>query len=162
MKPFNIALVTSRFNETITERLYTGAIQRLEELSFNTSQIQSVWVPGAVEIPLIAQKLAQMDKFEAIVCLGAVILGETAHFDYVCQQVSQGTQSVALTYNLPVIFGILTTQTAQQAIARSGGEKGHKGIEAIDCAVEMVKLSYQLDQEIPITLDEPELYAIEG
>src|SRR5262249_57949916 len=108
-EPFNIAVVVSRFNEDVTTLLYEGAMARLKELNFREDQIVSAFVPGAVEIPLIAQQLAQTGKYAAIICLGAVIRGETSHYDYVCQQVSYGTQKVALTFQIPVIFGVLTT-----------------------------------------------------
>lgn len=136
---FNIALVVSRFNEEITQALYNGAMARLNELGFNAQQIKIVWVPGAIEIPITAQRLAHTKKYEAIVCLGAVILGETKHFDYVCQQVSYGCQKVSLTNNIPVIFGVLTTHTEEQAYDRVNGVKGHMGQSAIDTACELVK-----------------------
>lgn len=145
---FNIALVISRFNEPITQALYEGAVLRLQELGFTDKQITAVWVPGAVEIPLTAQQLAKRDKFAAITCLGAVIRGETDHYDYVCQQVSQGCQQVALDYEIPVIFGILTTDNEDQAWDRVGGHHGHKGKEAVDAALDMVSVLRQIEQEL--------------
>lgn len=142
---FNIALVISRFNEEVTRRLYEGAVLRLKELAFSDEQITVVWVPGAVEIPLTAQKLARTNAYEAIVCLGAVIRGETNHYDYVCQQVSQGCQTVALQESIPVIFGVLTTDDEEQAFARTGGAHGHKGRDAIDAAFEMASLFRQIE-----------------
>lgn len=142
--PFNIALVISRFNHDITQKLYEGAIARLREFEFTHEQITAVWVPGAVEIPITAQRLAKTEQFEAIVCLGAVVRGETSHYDYVCQQVSQGCQMVALNQDVPVIFGILTTEDEEQALERCGGVHGHKGREAIDAAFEMVSVLRQL------------------
>ena len=139
-RTFNIAIIISRFNEPVTEGLLNGALGRLAERGFSEQQILISRVPGAVEIPLVAQRLARQGTYKAIVCLGAVIEGETRHFDYVCSQVSNGCQKVALDNDLPVIFGILTTQTAEQAYDRVGGKKGHKGIESIDCACEMVTL----------------------
>lgn len=137
---FNIAVVVSRFNEEITQKLQDGAISRLNELGFTAEQIQIVNVPGAVEIPITAQRLAKTKQYEAIIALGAVIQGETKHFDYVCQQVSYGCQHIALTYDIPVVFGVLTTDTVEQAYARVGGEYGHKGQEAADTAFELVKI----------------------
>jgi 6,7-dimethyl-8-ribityllumazine synthase len=141
---FNIAIVVSRFNQEITQKLYDGAIQRLNELDFDTQQITVVWVPGAVEIPLAAQRLAKTEKFEAVICLGAVIMGETKHFDYVCQQVSFGCQKVALTHDIPVIFGVLTTDTEEQAYDRVGGHHGHKGRSAVDTAFELISVLRQI------------------
>lgn len=142
---FNIALVISRFNEEVTQRLCDGAVARLQELEFSEDQITVAWVPGAVEIPIVAQRFARTGAYEAIVCLGAVIRGETSHFDYVCKQVSDGCQQVALKYDVPVIFGLLTTEDEDQALARAGGEMGHKGRISIDDAVEMAALMRQLD-----------------
>lgn len=141
---FNIALVVSRFNEPVTQKLYEGALLRLKELEFSENQVAVVWVPGAIEIPLAAKQLAKTTTYGAIVCLGAVILGETDHYDYVCQQVSYGCQKVALECNIPVIFGVLTTENTEQALARAGGGHGHKGREAIDCAFEMVSVLKQI------------------
>jgi 6,7-dimethyl-8-ribityllumazine synthase len=141
---FNVAIIISRFNQDVTQKLYEGAIQRLHELNFNTQQITIIWVPGAVEIPITAQRLAQTDKFEAIICLGAVIMGETKHFDYVCQQVSQGCQQVALAHNIPVIFGVLTVTTKEQAYDRVGGKHGHLGRSAVDTAFELISTLRQI------------------
>lgn len=141
---FSIAIVVSRFNQEITQKLYDGAIQRLQELNFDTKQITVVWVPGAVEIPLAAQRLAKCEKYEAIICLGAVIMGETKHFDYVCEQVSYGCQTVALTHDIPVIFGVLTTDTEEQAYDRVGGRHGHKGRCAVDAAFEFISVLRQI------------------
>ena len=145
-KTFNIALVTGKFNSEITERLYHGAIERLLELEFKNEQITSVWVPGAIEISLTAQKLAKTGNFRAIICLGAVIRGDTSHFDYVCQQITQGCLDVSLNYEIPVIFGILTTENEEQAFERTGGAYGHKGIECVDTAIEMVSVLEQIEK----------------
>ena len=142
---FNIAIVISRFNLDITQRLLDGALHRLKELGFVSEQITIAWVAGAIEIPITAQRFAQTKQFEAIVCLGAVILGETRHFDYVCQQVSYGCQKVAIKHNIPVIFGVLTTETEEQALERSGGEKGHVGRSVIDTAYGLVSVLRQID-----------------
>lgn len=141
---FNVAIVISRFNQDVTQKLYEGAIQRLQELNFKPQQITVMWVPGAIEIPIAAQQLAKTGRFEAIITLGAVILGETKHFDYVCQQVSQGCQHVALSHNIPVIFGILTVDTEEQAMDRVGGAHGHKGRYSVDAAYELVSALRQL------------------
>ncbi|CZG08938.1 TPA: 6,7-dimethyl-8-ribityllumazine synthase [Legionella pneumophila subsp. pneumophila] len=141
---FPIALVVSTFNERITSALKKGALDRLTELGFKSEDITLVEVPGAVEIPFVAQLLAKKQKVEVIVALGAVIRGETSHYDYVCDQVSQGCQRVMLDYNIPVIFGVLTTENDEQALARVGGTHGHKGRDAIDCAVSMRSIKQQL------------------
>jgi 6,7-dimethyl-8-ribityllumazine synthase len=144
IKNFNIAIVTSRFNEDVTRLLYQGCNDRLKELSFSDEHITSIWVPGAVEIPIIAQQLASTDHFEAIICLGAVIRGETGHYNYVCDQVSNGCQQISLDYEIPVIFGVLTTENQEQALDRVGGKHGHKGRYCADAAVEMVSLMRQI------------------
>lgn len=141
---FNVAVIISRFNNEVTQALYQGALERLDELGFTAQQIKVVWVPGCVEIPLVAQRLAKTKKHDAIVCLGAVIRGQTSHYDYVCEQVSQGCQQVMMAHDLPVIFGVLTTESLAQAKDRCGGKKGHKGREAIDAAYEMVSVLQQL------------------
>jgi 6,7-dimethyl-8-ribityllumazine synthase len=141
---FNLAIVVSRFHSEITQKLLDGAQERLAELGFNKENITIVWVPGAIEIPLTAQRLARTKKFAAVICLGAVIFGETKHFDYVCQQVSHGCQQVALAENIPVIFGVLTTTTMAQAVDRTGGKKGHAGRQAIDAAFELISVLSQI------------------
>lgn len=141
---FKVAIVVSRFNEEITRPLLDGALSRLKELQFSDEQIEVAWVPGAVEIPVVAQRFAQMGIVDAVITLGAVIRGETSHYDYVCQQVSNGCQHVALQNDLPVIFGVLTTDTDAQARDRIGGAHGHKGRDAVDSAVEMVYLLRKL------------------
>ncbi|MDX2164224.1 MAG: 6,7-dimethyl-8-ribityllumazine synthase [Gammaproteobacteria bacterium] len=113
-----VAIVTSKFNHEITEKLYAIAVARLKERNISDANIHSVWVPGAIEIPLLAQHLAKQKKYDAIICMGAVIRGETSHYDYVCQQVSYGCQRVALDYHIPVIFGVLTTEDEAQAESR--------------------------------------------
>lgn len=143
---FPIGIVVSQFNQAVTGSLKDGAIQRLLELGFKSSDITLVEVPGAVEIPFIAQELARKKQVEAIIALGAVIRGETSHYDYVCEQVSQGCQRVMLDYRMPVIFGVLTTENDEQALARAGGEHSHKGRESADCAVIMHSLKLQIEQ----------------
>lgn len=141
---FNIAIVVSRYNLDITQKLLDGAQERLLELGFTKERITVIWVPGAVEIPIAAQRLALTGKYEAIISFGAVIFGETRHFDYVCEQVSNGCQQVALTHNIPVIFGVLTTDNLQQALERVGGKKGHAGRQSADAAFELVSALYQI------------------
>jgi len=138
------AIVRSVFNADVTEKLLAGAVARLKEHGVDADNIIAIDVPGAVEIPLVAQLLAKTRHYSAIICLGAVIRGETSHYDYVCQQVSSGCQKVMLEYELPVIFGVLTTENDEQALERVGGKHGHKGIEAADAAVAMVKVVGQL------------------
>lgn len=133
-----IAIAVSIFNEDITTALLEGALSRLSELGVDKKNIEVVKVPGAIELPLTAKLMAQSQKYQAIICLGAVIRGETDHFDYVCQQVSNGCQNVMLSYNLPIIFGVLTTKNVRQALDRVGGKHGHKGREAADAAITMI------------------------
>jgi len=142
--PFSLAIVASRFNEDITRELFNGAKKRIEELDIQKEMVTAVWVPGAREIPIAAQKLALKGSYDAIICLGAVIRGETAHFDYVCQQLSYGCQKVALTYQIPIIFEVLTTDNEEQAWDRVGGKHGHKGRDAVDAAIEMVSVIRQI------------------
>lgn len=135
-----IAIITSRFNEDITEKLYEGAIERARELNIPAENIESQWVPGAVELPLIAQAYAKRGDMDAIIVLGCVIQGDTDHYDYVCDFVTAGVREITLKFDLPVIFGVLTTQDHQQAVERVGGKHGHKGRYCMDAAVEMVRL----------------------
>lgn len=141
---FKVAIVVSRFNHEVTHGLLTGSVERLRELGFTDEQITVAWVPGAIEIPLIAQQFAKKETIAAVICLGAVIRGETNHYDYVCNQASSGCQRVALDYNKPVVFGILTTDSEEQAVARIGGKHGHKGREAAEVAYEMVSVMRQV------------------
>jgi 6,7-dimethyl-8-ribityllumazine synthase len=141
---FNLAIVISRFHSEITQKLLDGAHVRLDELGFPKDNLTIAWVPGAVEIPLGAQRLARTKKFAAIICLGAVVFGETKHFDYVCQQVSTGCQHVALNEDLPVIFGVLTTNNMEQAYDRVGGKRGHVGRQSIDAAFELISVLSQI------------------
>lgn len=137
-RKLKFAIVVSQFNRLVTEKLLDGALTRLFELDIEESQIKTVTVPGAVEIPLIAKRLAKTKCYDAIICLGAVIRGETNHYDYVCKQVSFGCQQVALEYEIPVIFGILTTKNKKQALSRAGGDQGNKGVEAVNSAIKMI------------------------
>ena len=143
LKPVNkyakIAIVCSRFNEPVTSKLLDGALAELKK-TMNEDDILVVKVPGAVEIPLVAKKIAQQKKYGAIIALGAVIRGETTHYDYVCGQVSQGCQKVMLDYDIPIIFGVLTTENSEQALDRVGGNHGDKGIESAQAALEMITI----------------------
>jgi 6,7-dimethyl-8-ribityllumazine synthase len=134
---FPIALVVSLYNEDITAALKQGALEQLAFYGFQSKDIKIVEVPGAVEIPITAQRLAMKETYGAIVALGAVVRGETSHYDSVCELVAQGCLRVALTFNIPVIFGVLTTENEAQAWDRLGGAHGHKGRESVDCAVAM-------------------------
>jgi 6,7-dimethyl-8-ribityllumazine synthase len=144
IKSFPLAIVVSRFNQELTQELLQGALRRLQELEFTTDYITIVEVPGAIEIPIIAKRLAESKRFQSIIALGAVIRGETTHYDYVCELVSQGCQQISLDYNLPVIFGVLTTENDAQAWDRLGGKHGHKGVDAVDCALAMHSILDQL------------------
>lgn len=134
-----IGIVVSTFNTEITEKLLVGAVSELIRSGFEREQIDVVKVPGAVEIPLIAKLLATKKKYDAIICLGAVIRGDTDHYDYVCQQVSYGCQKIMLELNIPILFGVLTTENEKQARARVT-EKNHKGVEVAQAAVKMISL----------------------
>jgi len=134
------AIVVSRFNDFITEKLTSGAMDALQRSGAGESDIAIVKVPGAFEIPLIAKKLAQTGRYHAVICLGAVIRGATPHFDYVSAEVSKGIAMVSLESDIPVIFGVVTTDTIEQAIERAGAKAGNKGWSAAMAAVEMANL----------------------
>jgi len=135
-----VAIVVARFNEFITQALLTGAIDALERHGVSRTDITVVWVPGSFEIPLIAQRLAKTGSHDAVVCLGAVIRGATAHFDFVASESAKGIASVSLSTGIPVIFGILTTDSIEQAIERAGTKLGNKGAESAINAIEMMGL----------------------
>ena len=138
------AIVASRFNEFIVSKLISGAEDTLVRHGVDTDDITLVWVPGAFEIPLAAQKLAQSGKYCAIVCLGAGIRGSTSHYDYVCSEVSKGIAQVNLTTGVPAAFGIVTTENIEQAIERAGTKAGNKGADAALTALELANLFPQL------------------
>jgi len=140
------ALLVSRFNDFITDRLVGGAIDALQRSGAREEDIEIVKVPGAFEIPLIAKKLASKGRYDAIVCLGAVIRGATPHFEYVSAEVSKGIAHVGLEADVPVIFGIITSDTIEQAIERAGTKAGNKGWSAAMSAIEMVNLIEVVDQ----------------
>jgi 6,7-dimethyl-8-ribityllumazine synthase len=146
-KGCRIGIVVSRFNEFVTNRLLAGAEMMLQQLGTPDKQIQVVKVPGAFEIPLVAKTLAQSGRFDAVVCLGAVIRGETPHFEYISGEVGRGIGQTALTSGIPVVFGVLTTDTVNQALDRSGPPECNKGADAARTAVEMVNLLKRLNQE---------------
>ena len=135
-----VGIVAARFNEFITSKLVGGALDGLKRENVKDEDIDVAWVPGAFEIPLIASKMAKSRKYDAIICVGAVIRGSTSHYDYVCSEVSKGIAQVSLANDLPVMFGVLTTDTIEQAIERAGNKDGNKGFECAQGAIEMVNL----------------------
>jgi len=137
-------IVASRFNELITRKLLEGAMDCLIRHNADRDLITIVWVPGAFEIPLAAQKMARSKQFDAVICIGAIIRGSTPHFDYVAAEVSKGVAKVGLDENLPVIFGVLTTDSIEQAVERAGTKAGNKGWDAALSAIEMVDLFSKL------------------
>ena len=145
-KDCSIGIVVSKFNEPVTSRLQAGAQEALQQLGISAEQIQLVRVPGAFELPLAAKVLAQSQQVDAVICLGAVIRGETPHFEYISEETSRGIGSVALETGIPVIFGVLTTNTVDQAMERSESSERNKGAEAARTAVEMISLLKQLHQ----------------
>lgn len=136
----NIGIVASRFNELITSKLISGAKDALIRHGVDENNITLVWVPGAFEIPLAAKKLAEKKEFDAIISLGCVIRGATPHFDYVCNEVAKGVATASLETGVPIAFGVLTTDTIEQAIERAGTKAGNKGFEAAVTAIEMANL----------------------
>ncbi len=140
------ALVVSRFNDLFSERLLGGAVDSLKRRGAREEDLTIYKVPGAFEIPLVAKKLALSGTCDAVICLGAVIRGSTPHFDYVAAEVSKGIAAAALETGVPIIFGVITTDTLEQAIERSGSKAGNKGAAAAEAAVEMVSLLRQLNQ----------------
>jgi 6,7-dimethyl-8-ribityllumazine synthase len=139
-KGYKFAIVISRFNELISKKLLDGALDCLLRHEANEKDITVIWVPGAFEIPLAAQKAAKTGKFNAVICLGALIRGATPHFEYISAEVTKGIAQVGLQTGIPVIYGILTTDTIDQAIERAGSKGGNKGFNAASSAVEMVNL----------------------
>ncbi|HCW79642.1 MAG TPA: 6,7-dimethyl-8-ribityllumazine synthase [Ruminococcaceae bacterium] len=136
----HIGIVVARFNEFITSKLLSGALDGLKRHGVLEESIDVAWVPGAFEIPLIASKMAKSGRYDAVICLGAVIRGSTNHYDYVCNEVSKGIAQTALASGVPVMFGVLTTENIEQAIERAGAKEGNKGFECAEGAVEMVNL----------------------
>ena len=146
---FRFAIVVSRFNAFITERLLNGAVDALTRAGAKAAEIDVVRVPGAIEIPLAAQKLAETERYDAIVCLGAVIRGETPHFEYVCAESSRGVAKSSLRTGIPLSYGILTVENLEQAVDRAGLKSGNKGFEAAMSAVEMANLIRKIAKPAP-------------
>jgi len=144
-KDIKIGIVAARFNEFITSKLLGGAIDSLTRHDVKEDDIEVAWVPGAFEIPLIASKMAKSGKYDAVICLGAVIRGGTTHYDYVCSEVSKGIANVALNTDVPVMFGVLTTENIEQAIERAGTKAGNKGFQCAEGAIEMVNLIREIE-----------------
>lgn len=139
-KEIRIGIVAARFNEFITTKLLGGALDGLKRHDVSEDSIDIAWVPGAFEIPLIASKMAKSGKYDAVICIGAVIRGSTTHYDYVCSEVSKGIAHASLNSDIPVMFGVLTTENIEQAIERAGTKVGNKGYDCAVGAIEMVNL----------------------
>ncbi|MDQ1772315.1 6,7-dimethyl-8-ribityllumazine synthase [Labilibaculum sp. A4] len=142
-KDLKFGIVAGRFNEFIGGKLLAGALDAINRHGASTDDVDVAWVPGAFEIPLIAKKMAKSGKYDAVICLGAVIKGSTPHFEYVSSEVTKGVASVSLDSEVPVIFGVLTTDSIEQAIERAGTKAGNKGFEAAVSAIEMANLLKQ-------------------
>ncbi len=142
--PGRFALVAAKFNQEVVEKLVAGAIQGLRKHGIAEDAIDLAWVPGSFEIPLIAKRLAASGHYAAVICLGAVIRGDTDHYDHICNQAAAGVAQATLATGVPVLFGILTCETEQQALDRAGGKEGNKGFDAALAAIEMVNLIKQL------------------
>lgn len=139
-----VGIIASRFNEIITNKLLGGAVDGLVRHGVEENNITAAWVPGAFEIPVIAEKMAASKKYDAIICVGAVIRGSTTHYDYVCNEVSKGISQVSIKTGVPVLFGVITTENIEQAIERAGSKAGNKGYDCALSAIEMVNLIKQL------------------
>ena len=135
-----IGIVVGRFNEFIGSKLLSGCVDGLVRHGVNDNDIDVAWVPGAFEIPVIAKKMAESKKYDAVICIGAVIKGATSHYDYVCAEVSKGIATVSMNTGVPVMFGVVTTDTIQQAIERAGTKAGNKGYDCAVSAIEMANL----------------------
>lgn len=144
-KNIRVGIVAARFNEFITSKLLGGVRDGLLRHDVRDEDIDLAWVPGAFEIPLIASKMAKSGKYDAVICLGAVIRGATSHYDYVCNEVSKGIATVSLESGIPVLFGVLTTENIEQAIERAGTKAGNKGYDCALSALEMVNLIRELE-----------------
>lgn len=145
-KDIKIGIVAARFNEFIVSKLVGGALDGLTRHDVCEDAVDIAWVPGAFEIPLIASKMAKSGKYDAIICLGCVIRGSTSHYDYVCNEVSKGIASVSLASDIPVMFGILTTENIEQAIERAGTKAGNKGYDCALGAIEMINLIREIER----------------
>ncbi|HCT65704.1 MAG TPA: 6,7-dimethyl-8-ribityllumazine synthase [Lachnospiraceae bacterium] len=145
-KKMKVGIICARFNEFIVSKLLGGAMDGLKRHGVAEEDIEIAWVPGAFEIPLIASKMAKSKKYDAVICLGAVIRGSTTHYDYVCSEVSKGIAHVTLESDIPVMFGVLTTENIEQAIERAGTKAGNKGYDCALSAVEMVNLINEIEK----------------
>ncbi|WP_282935681.1 6,7-dimethyl-8-ribityllumazine synthase [Paenibacillus sp. RC67] len=143
-KGLKYGIVVGRFNEFITSKLLGGALDALKRHGATEEEVEIAWVPGAFEIALIAQKMAESGKYDAVITLGAVIRGSTPHFDYVCNEAAKGVAAISLKTGVPTIFGVLTTDSIEQAVERAGTKAGNKGWEAATTAIEMANLTKQL------------------
>ena len=141
-----VGIVAARFNEIIVNKLLGGAVDGLVRHGVEENNITAAWVPGAFEIPVVASKMAQSGKYDAVICVGAVIRGDTTHYDYVCNEVSKGIAAVSLETGIPVMFGILTTENIEQAIERAGTKAGNKGYDCALGAIEMVNLIREIEK----------------
>ena len=145
--PERYGIIVARFNDLVTRRLLEGALDTLRRHGANDDQVTVVWVPGSFEIPLVADRLAKNGKFAAVICLGAVIQGQTSHHEYINHQVAAGLQRASLESGIPVTFGVLTCENMEQALDRAGGKAGNKGCEAALAALEMVSVLKQIGRE---------------
>jgi 6,7-dimethyl-8-ribityllumazine synthase len=145
-----VALVVARFNEHVTEKLLDGAVRTLHEHGLGKDQISVVRVPGSFELPLVASRLASADEFDAILCMGAVVQGETLHHEYINSEVARAVMDLGLEWNLPILFGVLTCRNMEQALERAGGKAGNKGTETALAALEMIALLQSLAEEYGI------------
>ncbi len=139
-KGLKFGIVVARFNEFITSKLLGGALDTLHRHETADEDVDVAWVPGAFEIPVVAKKMAESGKYDAVICLGAVIRGSTSHYDYVCNEVSKGTAQVGMSTGVPTIFGVVTTENIEQAIERAGTKAGNKGSDSAMAAMEMANL----------------------
>ena len=144
-RDIKVGIVAARFNEFITSKLLSGAMDGLIRHEVAQEDVEVAWVPGAFEIPLIAQKMAESGKYDAVICLGAVIRGATSHYDLVCNEAAKGVAQVGLKTGVPVLFGVVTTNTIEQAIERAGTKAGNKGYDCATSAIEMVNLIRQIE-----------------
>ncbi|KEZ50788.1 MULTISPECIES: 6,7-dimethyl-8-ribityllumazine synthase [Metabacillus] len=140
-----VAVIVGRFNEFITSKLLSGATDALKRHGVEEENVEIAWVPGAFEIPLVAKKMAASNKYDAVITLGTVIRGSTTHYDYVCNEAAKGVSQASMSTGVPVIFGVLTTESIEQAIERAGTKAGNKGYEAAVAAIEMANLMRTLD-----------------
>ena len=141
-----IGIIVARFDEFITSKLLGGALDTLKRHNVPEDSIDVAWVPGAFEIPLIAKKMAESGKYDAVICLGAIIRGSTSHYDLVCNEAAKGIAQVSLSSGVPVMFGVITTENIEQAIERAGSKAGNKGSECAEGAIEMINLVRNIEK----------------